>query len=66
MSRIDALKAEVESLPENEFTEFVNWLSEKDWERWDSQIDSDSRAGRLNFLVREAREAKSNGRLTAL
>jgi len=56
MSKIDALKAEIESLPSEEFAEIVRWLSEKDWERWDKEIEADSRAGNLDFLVREARD----------
>jgi hypothetical protein len=34
-------------------------LSEKDWERWDKEIEADSEAGKLDFLVREALEAKT-------
>jgi hypothetical protein len=35
MPKIDKLKAEIESLPREEFAEIVRWLTEKDWERWD-------------------------------
>jgi hypothetical protein len=30
MSKVVELKAEIEGLPEEEFTELVRWLSEKD------------------------------------
>jgi hypothetical protein len=63
MSEIDELKAKIESLPREEFAEIFRWLSEKDWERWDGEIEADSQAGRLDFLVREAREAKAKGTL---
>ena len=66
MSKIDELKAEIERLPSEEFTEIVRWLSEKDWERWDKEIEADSQAGRLDFLVREAREEKAKGTLKDL
>ena len=59
MSKIDELKAEIERLPSQEFAELFRWLSEKDWERWDKEIEADSQAGRLDFLVREAREEKA-------
>jgi hypothetical protein len=59
MSKVDELKIEIERLPEEEFTELVRWLSEKDWERWDKEIEADSEAGKLDFLVREALDAKS-------
>jgi Fe-S cluster biosynthesis and repair protein YggX len=64
--KIDELKAEIESLPSEEFAEIFRWLSEKDWERWDKEIEADSQAGRLDFLVREAREEKSKGNLKDL
>ena len=66
MSKIDELKAEIERLPSKEFAELFQWLSEKDWERWDKQIEADSQAGRLDFLVREARQEKSKGTLKDL
>ena len=52
MSKIEDLKA--------------RWLTEKDWERWDQEIEADSNSGRLDFLVREAREAKAQGTLKDL
>jgi hypothetical protein len=61
MSKIDELKAEIESLPSEEFAEIFRWLTEKDWERWDKEIEADSQAGKLDFLVREGHEAKAKG-----
>jgi len=66
MSKVDELKTEIERLPENEFTELVRWLSEKDWERWDKQIEADSEAGKLDFLVHEALDAKAKRTLKDL
>jgi hypothetical protein len=66
MSKIDDLKAEVEKLPGEEFSEFFRWMTDKDWERWDREIEADSDAGKLDFLVREGREARLKGNLKAL
>jgi hypothetical protein len=66
MSKVDELKTEIERLPENEFTELVRWLSEKDWGRWDQEIEADSEGGKLDFLVREALDAKTKGTLKDL
>jgi Fe-S cluster biosynthesis and repair protein YggX len=63
MSKIDELKADIERLPGEEAAELFRWLSEKEWERWEKEIEADSRAGRLDFLVREAREEKAKGTL---
>jgi hypothetical protein len=66
MAKIDQLKFEIEQLPEEEFAELVRWLSEKDWARWDLEIEADSRSGKLEFLIREAAEAKSKVKLSEL
>jgi hypothetical protein len=66
MSKIDELKAEIERLPSQEFAELSRWLSEKDWERWDAEIEADSETGRLDFLVREAQQEKAKGTLKGL
>jgi hypothetical protein len=63
MSKIDELKADIERLPSEELAELFRWLSEKEWESWDKEIEADSQAGRLDFLEREAREEKSKGTL---
>ena len=59
MSKIEELKAEIERLPSEEFTEFFRWLSERDWEKWDKEIEADSQAGRLDFLLCEAQDGKA-------
>lgn len=66
MSKVDKLKTEIEKLPREEFSELVRWLSERDWERWDREIAADSEAGKLDFLVREALDAKAKGTLKDL
>jgi hypothetical protein len=66
MSKVDELKTEIERLPREEFAELVRWLSEKDWERWDKEIEADSAAGTLDVLVREALEEKAKGTLKDL
>jgi len=66
MSKIDELKAEIERLPSEGMAEILRWLSEKHWEKWDKEIEADSQAGRLDFLVREARGEKAKGKLKDL
>ncbi len=66
MSKVDELKAEIERLPGEEFTELFRWLSQKNWERWDKEIEADSQSGRVDFLVRRAREEKAKGTLKDL
>ena len=59
MAKVDKLKTEIERLPKEEFTELARWLSEKDWAMWDREIEADSQAGKLDFLVREALNARA-------
>ena len=66
MSRLEQLKAEIESLKDDEIAELFRWLSELDWARWDAEIEADSRAGKLNFLSEEARREKELGKLRDL
>ena len=63
MSKIDELKADIEGLPSEELAELFRWLSEKEWESWDREIEADSQAGRLDFLTREAHAEKAKGTL---
>lgn len=66
VAKVDELKTEIERLPQEQFAELVRWLSEKDWERWDKEIEADSAAGKLDFLVREALAEKAKGTLKNL
>lgn len=66
MTRLEELERAIASLSEEEYREFRGWFLERDWEKWDRQIEEDSRAGKLDFLVKEAREAKKDGHLKDL
>ena len=66
MTQLEQLRTTIEALPEEEFTRLRNWFLEKDWERWDSQIARDSAAGKLDFLIEEARQEKASGKLKNL
>jgi len=63
---IDAIKKAIETLPDEDYAQLRKWFSEKDWRKWDKQIAADSRAGKLNFLVKEAVDAKRKGKLREL
>ncbi len=54
MSKVDEIKTAIESLPEEEYVQLRQWFSEKDWEKWDREIEKDSESGRLNFLIKES------------
>jgi hypothetical protein len=66
MAKLEELEMAIASLSEEEYREFRRWFLERDWEKWDRQIEEDSEAGKLDFLVQEAREAKKGGYLKDL
>jgi hypothetical protein len=66
MTEISEIQRAILSLPESDYTKLREWLAEIDWERWDREIEADSKAGRLDFLAAEADEAKKSGTLRDL
>ena len=66
MTEISEIQRAILSLSDSDYANLKEWLAEVDWERWDRQIEADSRAGRLDFLAIEAEEAKKSGTLTSL
>jgi hypothetical protein len=66
MLKIDEIKKAIEELPEKEFAQLRQWLWEKDWQKWDRQIEMDSESGKLDFLIKEAFDEKKKGRLKEL
>ena len=54
VSKVDEIKEAIKALPEEEYVRLRQWFSEKDWQKWDRQIEEDSEAGKLDFLIREA------------
>jgi len=66
MSKVEQIKVAIESLPDKDFVKLRKWFSEKDWEKWDRQIEEDSKDGKLDFLTREAFKEKQEGKLKDL
>lgn len=66
MSTVNEIKEAIETLPEKDYIKLRQWFSEKDWGKWDKQISEDSEAGKLDFLIKEALEEKSKGKLKEL
>ena len=58
MMSVLEIKQAILTLDENDYKELMQWMNELDWERWDAQIEADSKSGKLDFLEAEALEAK--------
>lgn len=54
MTKVLEIQAAIESLLPNEYVRLREWFLERDWAEWDKQIERDSDAGKLDFLIQEA------------
>ena len=61
-----AIKKAIESLSEEDYGQLRRWFVDKDWEKWDMQLEEDLKSGKLDFLIKEAFEEKQEGKLKDL
>ena len=54
MRNVEQIEQEIRGLSREEFAELRDWLLQQDWAAWDTQIASDSAAGRLDKLKADA------------
>ena len=66
MAKVEDIQAVIESLSENEYVHLRQWFFERDWEKWDREMEEDSASGKLDFLVKETLEEKAKGKLKRL
>ena len=66
MNDVEKLEEQVKGLSPEELAAFREWFVQFDAEAWDRQFESDVKAGRLDFLAREARDEKAKGKLKDL
>ena len=63
MKTVAEIQQAILQLPEADYAQLSRWFRELDWEQWDSEIEQDSNAGRLDFLAEQAAKAKAGGTL---
>ena len=66
MRKIEEIEAQIQKLSQEELTELREWFLEQDWKAWDSQLEADVKAGKLDTLVSEARAEYRAGRAREL
>ena len=66
MTSVSEIRQAILTLDENDYRDLIQWINELDWERWDAQIEADSKSGKLDFLEEEALQAKKDGTLREL
>lgn len=63
---VEQLESEIEKLPPAEFRKLADWITERDHERWDRQLEQDAASGRLDALANEALRDHAAGRTCPL
>ena len=66
MTTVPEIQQAILTLDKTDYRDLIQWINELDWERWDAQIEADSRSGKLAFFAAEALEAKNQGTLKEL
>jgi hypothetical protein len=51
---VKQIEAEILKLSPQELTQLTDWVLDLDEQQWDKQIESDTAAGKLDFLAKEA------------
>ncbi len=62
MTTIKEIENAIVNLPRHELVEFAEWFEEYQSQIWDEQIDNDSRAGRFDGLVAQAKSEHDAGK----
>ena len=66
MSKIEKIESEIRTLSAEELSALRKWFLEYDTGVWDSKIQDDIAAGKLDSLAETALEANRQGRTTEI
>ena len=64
MSNIQEIESAVQQLPDEQLAAFRAWFAEYDASQWDRQFEADVKAGKLDWLVEEAKADLRESRCT--
>ena len=56
MRKIEQIEQQIRELSSAEFAELRDWMLAQDWAAWDAKVERDSRSGKLDNLIAEAKE----------
>jgi glutamine synthetase type III len=57
MTKAKELEAAVSTLPDEEYRKFRRWFLEKDWERWDREIEEERGLRQSRTTLRNDRDS---------
>nr|VFK49454.1 MAG: hypothetical protein BECKTC1821D_GA0114238_10782 [Candidatus Kentron sp. TC] len=55
MQTVEQIQSNIEALPRAEYARLFHWLYEREAKEWNKEIENDASAGRLDFLMEEAK-----------
>ncbi|MEM9281125.1 MAG: hypothetical protein AAGA96_04810 [Verrucomicrobiota bacterium] len=61
MSTLEEIEEAIEKLPPEKVFELGDWIQQRIDDQWDSQIESDAKAGRLDDIAAKATAAHRAG-----
>jgi len=62
MTSVEKIEQQIEELSAPEFAEIREWILERDWVRWDTHVERDVSAGKLEDLIGESQQDYQSGR----
>ncbi len=66
MRRLEDIQEQIRNLNGTELAEFRKWYAGFDAQAWDTQFDTDVKAGKLDKLAEAARHTHREGKCTEL
>jgi hypothetical protein len=60
--QVEILEQHIAALDDDSFAKLREWFIEFDQARWDKQIETDSNAGKLDFLINTALDEYQSGK----
>ena len=66
MRKVEHIERQIGELSREEFTELREWVLERDRAAWETQIEGDTRSGKLDRLLEEAHSDFKEGRTREL
>lgn len=60
--QVEILEQHIAALDDDSFAKLREWFIEFDQARWDKQIEADSNAGKLDFLINAALDEYQSGK----
>lgn len=63
---LNQIQQAIANLPNAEYKQLTEWITEHDFVRWDKQIEDDLESGRLDPLLAELKQEIREGKTTLL